>query len=185
VLRVDTRQTVTICRVPNARHTAKLTAGEWPLLERIFAVCLKSGTRQRVTVCHVLLFAVCFSFRRTVSSSFAVRRSLCRVLHSGAHGKDAVCRVPVVCRVFLTWLTAKAFFAVCPIYCTRQTWRHKANARFTVVGAAKTYTTTKTICGTVWFSRQRGFPCTVAIHSVFRIYFYWRFMIGPALKKCF
>ena len=50
-----------------------------------------------------------------------------------ALGKSSICRVPYFCRVFLSWHTTKAPFAVCPIFCTQQTLRHTANMYFPVV----------------------------------------------------
>ena len=49
----STWQTVTLCRVPDLRHTAKMRSsnGHSPAVN--FAVCLALGTRQIVTVCRV------------------------------------------------------------------------------------------------------------------------------------
>ena len=47
VLRSDTRQTDPFAVCQHVGHTANLTSIGWPLLERLFAVCLMLGTRQR------------------------------------------------------------------------------------------------------------------------------------------
>ena len=48
----------------------------------------------------------------------------------------AVCRVFFISRVFSWRHTTNSWFAVCPIYCTRQTFGHTANYRFPVVTVA-------------------------------------------------
>ena len=60
----------------------------------------------------------------------------CAMSLSCAKVRHTLCRVPLVCRVFIYRHSAKLLFAVCPRNCIRQTRWHTANAEFPVVDGA-------------------------------------------------
>ena len=87
-----------LCRVLKHGHTAN----------RTFAVCQKKQHTAKVQLTAIILFAVCPPKKHTAKAQHTANMCVCRVLKKDAHGKPLA-------------HGKEPLFAVCLLYCTRQT----------------------------------------------------------------